>query len=557
MGINPDALFLDLQNDLSHYLEQDNVSGAASKALLASFYKKFVDNEAADAEKLAFDKFISANERCKTWKVDDFTDEQQIFLGELRSTLHRFEARSGLGCLSWNHLYDGIRCGPGASVGARGGDFYTKVFDSPLSCTKSSLFEIYNLVSKGNPRWLSAESARFANYGGPKVVEGNSLSFVPKTNVIKRSICTEPNINMMFQLSLGDRLVSSLKTIYGLDLAIQPDKNRELARVGSVTSQYGTIDLESASDTIALSMCRYILPKSFLSLLEFLRCPVTFYKGDRIELHMMSTMGNGFTFPLQTLIFAAVVITVARIRGFPLRYPRNCLGTFGVFGDDIIVDREIYDDVCLHLGLLGFKVNNSKSFNAGPFRESCGHDYYSGHNIRGVYVKTLRSVQDRFVLVNRLLDWTARTGIPVRAVVSRLLSSVPFYPVPLGENDDAGIKVPYLYLKKRVRCKKVQSIMYKRWVAQSTSLNFSWEYGAVGTPKGERRRRLNIDGAYISFLQGSLRSYRIPIRHDKVRYEKRTGISPNWDYIPMGLGAMLPVGLTSLETAFLLNCENQ
>lgn len=553
MGIHPDALLSTLRSDLSPYLFEDTVSGAASRLMFSSFYKKLVEREEPDAEQRAFDKFLSVNERCRNWRVEDLSEEQRIFFNELKNTLWRFEARSDLGTLSIDRLFDRFRVGPGASLKARGTDFYTKVFDSRLSCTRSSLYEAWRLYTSRNPRWQSSELCRSANHGPCIVVEGNSMSFVPKTNVIKRSICTEPSINMMLQLSLGSFIEDGLRKQYGIDLGIQPDKNRELARIGSVDGSYGTIDLESASDSLALSLLRPLLDRHFMAILELLRSPSTLYKGKKVELHMVSTMGNGYTFPLQTLLFAGVVVTTARMRGFPLRFPKGNLGTFGVFGDDIIVERELYDDVVANLELLGFRVNRSKSFNEGTFRESCGHDYYCGQNIRGVYVKRIRTVQDRFVLVNRLNDWTARTGIPVRSTIAALLRTVPFTPVPLGENDDAGIKVPYYYLKNRVRDKHVQSILYKRYTAVPHELVF-FDSGTIISPRGEKRRRLNIDGAYLSFLQGSIRADRLPIRHDRLRYAKRTGISPNWDYIPMGPGSFGRVGRGLLEEAFLLNC---
>lgn len=557
MGINPDALFLDLQADLLPYLQsEDELSREASSAMVKSFYKKFVDKESPDAEMAAFEKFLCVNFRVGNWRSDVLSDTQRIFLNELKRTLWGFEAQVGLGTLSLNHIYDRMRAGPGASLMARGDDFYTKVFDSPLSCTKDSMHTAYNRIVASNPRWLSAERKRSTIYGASATVEGNSLSFVPKTNEIKRSICTEPNINMMFQLGFGSYIEDGLRKVFGIDLALQPDKNRELARIGSVTGQFGTIDLESASDSLGLQMLRELLPRTVVWWLEYLRSPVTSYRGSKVELKMVSTMGNGFTFPLQTLLFAGVVVTTARLKGISLKYPRNCLGSFGVFGDDIIVERNLYDDVVTNLETLGFVVNRSKSFNDGSFRESCGHDYYHGQNIRGVYCKKLRTVQDRFVLVNRLLDWTARTGIPVRSLVKSLLRTVPFNPVPLGENDDAGIKVPLVFLRRRKHDKHCQSIRYKRWVARPHEIVFK-EDGSIVPPKGGKKRRLNDDGAYLAFLQGSIREYRLPVRHDRVRYSKRTGISPNWDMIPMGLGYItVRVGIQALEASYLLNCED-
>lgn len=557
MGINPDALFSDLQQDLEAYLQsEDALSKAAAQSLLNSFYKKFVAREEKDAEQRALDKFITINDRCKNFEVPVLSEEQSIFFGTLQRVLEKWYVRSPLGSLSFGSILDHGRVGPGASLKARGDDFYTKLFDSPLSCTKAGLFTVYKQYIGASPRWESAENLRQSTYGAALVVEGNTLSFVPKTNAIKRTICTEPTLNMMYQLGLGFWIEDCLRRETGIDLGIQPEKNRELARIGSISGSFGTIDLESASDSLALKMLERVLPRGLLSWLTLFRSPVSRIRGKQVELQMVSTMGNGFTFPLQTLLFAAVVVATAICEGFTLVYPRgNRLGNFGVFGDDIIVRSPLYAKVVSNLELLGFVVNRSKSFNEGPFRESCGHDYYNGQNIRGVYVKSLTSVQDRFVLLNRLLDFTARTGIPVSNVFRALRRTVPDLPVPLAENDDAGLRTPYTFLRRRIRDRDCQSIRYKRWVAKSFTIDVvDKDGGYIRVPKGEKRRSFNYDGLLIAFLRGGLIEHRSAIRLDRTRYSIRTGISPNWDMIPMGLGEIAPrVGLAALETSFLLN----
>ncbi|DAD50429.1 TPA_asm: RNA-directed RNA polymerase [ssRNA phage Gerhypos.2_22] len=557
MGIHPDALFSILLEDLECYLSRDDMSGAASRSLKTSFYKKFVANEALDAEEKALDKFSTINHRMRNFEIDSSLAESNSFIERLKTVLWKFEARANLGCLSYDHIFDRARTGPGAAIRARGGDFYTKVFDSPLSCTSESLLSAYRRITGRSARWFLAEHSRSSQYPLDFIVEGNTIASVPKTNEIRRTICIEPNINMMFQLGLGSYIESELRKQYSLDLAIQPDKNRELARRGSIDGSFGTIDLESASDSLCYSVLSKLFDRHFFGWLSRLRSPVSSFRdGSQTKLYMVSTMGNGFTFPLQTLLFAGCVIATALEEGKPISFGRLTSRSFGVFGDDIIVPYDLYDATVRNLELLGFKVNSSKSFNSGPFRESCGHDYHLGVNIRGVYAKSLHTMQDRFVLVNRLNDFTSRTGIPVRGAVKMLLSSVRFTPVPLGENDDAGIKVPRIYLKKFLIDKHTQSIRYTRFVAKSNDLVFP-ENGEPFTPKGEKKRSLNVDGAYLSFLQGSIRGHRCSVRLDRVRYSPKRGVSPNWDFTPMGSGATKPrMGLTPVELAYLLNCED-
>jgi hypothetical protein len=134
---------------------------------------------------------------------------------------------------------------------------------------------------------------------------------------------------------------------------------------------------------------------------------------------MISTMGNGFTFPLMTTILSSAVRAVYREMGIlikdnPLAWNHDAVvpGNWAVFGDDIIVCREAYDMLVTFLHELGFRVNLTKSFNSGLFRESCGHDYLGGHDVRGVYLKRMTSRQDIAVAVNLLNDWSFRTSIP-------------------------------------------------------------------------------------------------------------------------------------------------
>lgn len=100
-------------------------------------------------------------------------------------------------------------------------------------------------------------------------------------------------------------------------------------------------------------------------------------------------MGNGFTFPLETLLFYSLV--------------RACCGneaTVSVYGDDIICPVENIPLVFEVLQACGFLVNTSKSFWSGPFRESCGKDFLFGSDVRPLYVKRTLSAADAFVLHN-------------------------------------------------------------------------------------------------------------------------------------------------------------
>jgi hypothetical protein len=94
-------------------------------------------------------------------------------------------------------------------------------------------------------------------------------------------------------------------------------------------------------------------------------------------------MGNGYTFELESSIFAAIVAECMHLKGYVPKLGSNLF----VFGDDIICPTDCAELAIKTLSWLGFQTNNEKSFTSGPFRESCGGDFFSGHPVRGFYLK--------------------------------------------------------------------------------------------------------------------------------------------------------------------------
>lgn len=243
---------------------------------------------------------------------------------------------------------------------------------------------------------------------------------------------------------------SRLERAYGISLKTQPAINGELARIGSLEGSYATIDLESASDCISMKMLNHLAPRGMLSWLKLFRSDICMLPSNRrLVLNMLGTMGNATTFPLQTIVFMCVVKSVYELRGIPLTKKDNREfdpngKNFGCFGDDIIVATDAAAEVIHLLGLLGFVINATKTHIEGPFRESCGKDWFSGFPCRGVYIKRLRTAQDTYVAINRLNCWSAMTGIALYNTVRWLRSQVSCVAplVPRDESDTAGIHVP-------------------------------------------------------------------------------------------------------------------
>ena len=554
MGLCSRALFLHLASDLASPLysvpwsllsdddqKVDPWPGMTKKqyaalALRASFYKKFEGVKTSYADTSALQKFLDANARCASFTDfirEDITEIEEIALGEFSEEFSKFFVYDwDTPILSAYDICANIGIGPGASIQAVGGSFYHKIAASPMTGTSRSLYSLYKQgVTERYSLWTETEKIRSSLLGDFSLVQGNKLSYVPKTSEVSRTICTEPLLNMMFQKGIAAVFESRLEERFGINLALQPDKNRQLAREGSENGSFGTIDLSSASDSISLGLLRKTLDKRILSWLMLTRSPkVLLPNGSQLDLHMVSSMGNAFTFPLQTIIFACVVVACYRSLGIQTIYPKGKeLGNFAVFGDDIIVRREAYNLVISTLKRIGFLVNDDKSFNEGPFRESCGADFWSGYPVRGIYCRTLDSMQERYSLINRLNVWSSNHGIPLTNTIQYLLRSVRFLPVPPWETDTAGVKVPvHLASNLRRDDKRLHgSILYEGYQPRSSSISLL----AVGDrPMVSRKVRNNPPGILLSAVSGNLRDGRASNRLRRVAYQKRIRVAPCWDY---------------------------
>jgi len=221
------------------------------------------------------------------------------------------------------------------------------------------------------------------------VVPGR-LEFVPKNAKTYRSIVVEPSLNGFLQQGLGRWLRDRLLRV-GVDIRDQ-SLNQRLARQGSLDGSLATIDLSSASDSISRELVRALVPDDWFSLLYSATTRVVVYRGMEISQEKFCSMGNGFTFPLETILFYAITAVAC---------PHDAV--IRAYGDDIICPTSCYNDVVGALSTCGFSVNTKKSFATGPFRESCGRDYFKGVLIRPFYQKELVSARTLFVWHNFLV----------------------------------------------------------------------------------------------------------------------------------------------------------
>jgi hypothetical protein len=190
-------------------------------------------------------------------------------------------------------------------------------------------------------------------------------------------------MNIFAQLGLGSYLRACLKRA-GLNLDEQ-FPNQELARLGSLHGTIATIDLSMASDSLAIEVVRELIPEPWFVAMDWVRSKKGTISIEGVEASFryekFSSMGNGFTFELESMIFYALAQACSEAVGYSDR--SLCRS----YGDDIAVPTAAVALLVEVLTLLGFKVNPSKSFSAGEFRESCGADFFHGVNVRPYYQK--------------------------------------------------------------------------------------------------------------------------------------------------------------------------
>lgn len=270
---------------------------------------------------------------------------------------------------------DLCRFGPGVSSSCKS---HVNIFNktiSRLDVTSKALPHALRLLEI-HPELFGLSMTEVGSIEVPfSIVEHNQWACVPKTAITDRPICVEPHVNMVLQLGLGGYIRRRLKRLK-IDLDTQADVNRFLA---SKALDYGlsTIDFSAASDTIAISFVKMLVPNDWFTLLNDLRCHYTRYDDSAYRLNAkFSSMGNGFTFELETLLFHALALAVSEQSNLC-----SC------FGDDVILPRQYAKEFISIAEYCGLTVNTAKSYINGPFFESCGTDYFLGSNVRPYFCK--------------------------------------------------------------------------------------------------------------------------------------------------------------------------
>lgn len=349
---------------------------------LRNALKKFIEAEASCME--TNDRLMSDSTRLPSKQP---TAVDSVFYRAQRKVSHL------LGDVP-NHSELQFRFGPGATFGVRR---ETSVFNKVTSvpeCT-FAMRPILDSLVRECPSWLGKDQDFIFR-------EGSELAFVPKNAKTHRPICIEPTLNGFYQKGIGSYMRHRLNR-FGVNLNDQ-GVNQKLASVAH-EQDLCTIDFASASDTVSYMLVLNLLPFPWFEALDVARCAFFRFEGQWWPFHKFTSMGNAYTFELETLIFYSLACATCEYLGIKYETGVN----LSVYGDDVIIPRAAYDlfsEVCSHYG---FSINSEKSFTSGPFYESCGKDYFLGHLVRPFLLKKdIRKIEDAYYVTNCINEMVGR-----------------------------------------------------------------------------------------------------------------------------------------------------
>jgi len=361
---------------------------AVSYLSKAKFLETGIDIKAAGMEKfLKYEELCKrTNERFSNLSFDTNFSGANVWLldatrRKIAKILGFFDADEMLTLGGW---------GPGSSTIVNGTDCSaTNKFRCDSGITRDC-YQLLGPLMGAYPIWQE----QLLLSGFPTFQAGNAVTNVPKNAKVDRIIAIEPGVNLWFQKAIGSMLRSRLSRV-GVDLN-QQTRNQQLAKSASKTGFLATVDFSSASDSIAIAVVRELLPPRWFAVMDAARSQFGSYNDKPVHWQKFSSMGNGFTFELESLIFFAAATCCEEMQGFNS-------SSVSVYGDDVIIPTDSYNTFASFCDFLGFKVNQDKTFYSGPFRESCGSHYWGGIDVKPVFLKDrLNNVHSIFKAANRV-----------------------------------------------------------------------------------------------------------------------------------------------------------
>jgi hypothetical protein len=255
------------------------------------------------------------------------------------------------------------------------------------------------------PHWKYISNLDRVNWLEPGEERPVRVVLVPKTLKTPRIIAIEPTAMQYTQQGILEAFEKAIERDDNARHFIQWKSNvpnQELARLGSLFGDLATLDLSEASDRVSNQLVKtmFLNHPHLGEAVDATRSrkAEVLVKGEKkiIRLAKFASMGSALCFPMESLVFMTVIfLGIEQELKRPLTNDdiKSFRGQVRTYGDDIIVPVRYVRSVVSNLETFGFKVNASKSFWTGYFRESCGKDYYKGEDVSVVRVRRVLPTQ--------------------------------------------------------------------------------------------------------------------------------------------------------------------
>jgi len=337
------------------------------------------------------------------------------------------------------------------------------------------------------PNWSYYSNLEGFNFLEPGSEVPVKVTLVPKTLKTPRVIAMEPTCMQYMQQGLlrsfyehfGEH--NLLPKLVGFHDQVP---NQELAREGSFDQRTATLDLSDASDRVSNQLVRAMLAKhphlfAAVDATRSRRAELPRSSdgsaGEVIRLAKFASMGSALCFPMEAMVFTTLIfLGIQRSLNTSL-YPRDLydyVGSVRIFGDDLIVPIDHVSSVVRTLEHFGAQVGTGKSFWTGRFRESCGKEYFNGHDVSITRVRQVfptqrhdvTEVQSLVSLRNQLyLSGYWETS---RWLDTRLKKLLRFYPVVTESSSVLG-RISFLGFETQRVDPYLQSPLVRGWQVEA------------------------------------------------------------------------------------------
>lgn len=236
---------------------------------------------------------------------------------------------------------------------------------------------------------------------------------VPKTQKGPRIIAIEPCCMQYAQQAIRRELYSQLgrnPLTSGHVNFTDQEVNRGIAIRASSDGSMATLDLSDASDRVIhdLAICMFDGNPVLRDAINACRSTRAKLPDGTIigPLKKFASMGSALCFPVESMYFYTIcVAALLEKQNLPVT-ARNAFKvsrSVYVYGDDIIIPTDDAIFVAEYLHKYKCKVNMSKSYWTGRFRESCGMDAFAGEEVTPSYIRELRPSSKR--QASGLVSW--------------------------------------------------------------------------------------------------------------------------------------------------------